>query len=114
MEKKMDYLVIVIAVLSLIVIGCSSKIIYGPGGVTEASNYTITELIDQQGKVISRSYVPFVPDRWYSDALDKLGPYIGQILKLFTMSQGVLPVSSAPSQPTVKVKVTPYPAPGRN
>jgi len=99
--------------LSLVLIGCSSKYIsFGPYGSEEASNYTITqnETFDANGKLVNRvtSKVPFVPDRWYSDALDKLAPLMQQIMAMWKI---IGPVSIPVAAPTATPAVTPATTP---
>lgn len=121
MKQKIIYLIIAFTLLVFIVIGCASHLKYGPNGVEEASNYTITEneTYHPNGKIASRSTtkIPFVPDRWYSDALDKMAPLINQLLAMWKVLNPVPIPSPAPTpvpSPAPTPVPTPYPAPVPN
>ena len=116
---------IIVAACLLALAGCASHLTYGPNGQLVASNYSISETLDSSGKVTSRTYTPFVPDRWYSDAMDKIGPMIsqfspiiGKFIELYKAGKLIPPefppYSPAPSPPTPAPPAptpTPYPAP---
>jgi len=92
-------------------VGCASHLSYGPSGIMEASNYTIHETLGANGKVIARTYTPFVPDRWYSDALDKMAPLINQVLAMWqALKPAITPPAPAPT-PTPAPVPTPTPTP---
>lgn len=101
-----------VAVLMLLTLtGCASHISYVPGGPLEASDYTINETLDANGRVISRVYTPFHADRWYSDALDKLGPMMSQLTPFFKMLQEAMIKPVVVPTPTPAPKPEPVPVP---
>lgn len=115
MERKMDWVIVALALLCLVLVGCASHLTYGPNGVINASDYSINETLDAQGRIISRTYTPFHADRWYSDALDKLGPMVTQfaplVEKIMAYYKVQPPVPAPTPTPTPAPIPTPYPAP---
>lgn len=104
----------------LVIVACSSKIIYGPNGVMEAQNYNIQETVGPDGKTIVRVYEPEVADRWFTDGLKKLtnslSPLTQLLLALNKTQPPVVPPAPVPAPvppiPAPPVPTpTPYPAP---
>ena len=108
MERKWQRIITVLALVSLA--GCTSHLTYGPNGQLVASNYSISETLDSTGRVTARTYTPFVPDRWYSDALDKLGPMISQLSPVIEKILAYFKVANVPAV-TPPAPVTPAPVP---
>ena len=108
MERKMSRIIIALSLIAMIY-GCSSKIIWGPDGVKEATNYNIREAVRvSDNKVIDKSYKPEVPDRWFTDGLKQITNHLDPLLAILMPKP--VPVPPVPV-PTPTPTPTPYPAP---
>jgi len=98
-----------ITLLILVVVACTSKIVYGPNGMTEAQNYNIRETVGTNGKIITRSYVPEISDKWFTDGLKMLTNNLSPLVELLAK---INPVTPTPAPAPVPEPVpTPVPTP---
>ena len=97
----------------LLVIGCSSKVIWNNDGTHSATNYNIRETVEG-GQVTQRTYKPEVADRWFSDGLKMLTNNLEPLVALLTRINPTpvpTPTPTPTPTPIPTPTPTPYPAP---
>lgn len=101
-----------ITLLILVVVACTSKIVYGPNGMTEAQNYNIRETVGTNGKIITRSYVPEISDKWFTDGLKMLTNNLSPLVELLSkLNPTPAPAPVPEPVPTPVPTPTPVPVP---